>query len=164
MSALKTQAIPTQSISIDHADGIVNALIFLIRAYNTAIPRASAEDFGLVLRSSTILSPMSIRSIVEAIVEAERKTLNINVAPIRQVNILYYSNSFIWKLSFSFLKAFDLVDMNWRIGIAKKSNESNSISMPFVSLQLNVRDNDGTDSIRSMELSCDEFQVKLIYI
>ena len=95
MSALKTQAIPTQSISIDHADGIVNALIFLIRAYNTAIPRASAEDFGLVLRSSTILSPMYIRSIVEAIVEAERKTLNINVAPIRQVNILYYSNSFI---------------------------------------------------------------------
>ena len=62
------------------------------------------------------------------------------------------------------MKAFDLVDMNWRIGIAKKSNESNSISMPFVSLQLNVRDNDGTDSIRSMELSCDEFQVKLIYI
>jgi len=52
----------------------------------------------------------------------------------------------------------ELVDLQWRLGVAVKSSNCKNLSSPYVSLLIKVRDSDQKLQTRTMELTLPEFQ------
>jgi hypothetical protein len=55
-----------------------------------------------------------------------------------------------------------LVDMEWRLGVAVKSSNCKALSAPFVSVLLRVQDSDKKIQTHTLELTLAEFQVCII--
>jgi len=52
----------------------------------------------------------------------------------------------------------ELVDMEWRLGVAVKSSNCSNLSTPYVSLLVRVKDSNQKIQTRTLELTLAEFQ------
>lgn len=57
-----------------------------------------------------------------------------------------------------------LVDMEWRLGVAVKSSNCKALNTPFVSVLLRVQDSDKKIQTHTLELTLAEFQVLLNFL
>jgi hypothetical protein len=54
-----------------------------------------------------------------------------------------------------------LVDFNWRLGVGVASSACTDLAAPFVTIQLTIADSFGKVSVKTMELTTSQFQVRI---
>ena len=56
-------------------------------------------------------------------------------------------------------KIFQLVSMDWKLGVAMSSSSCRSLSSPYVTLQLRIAEAGGNIRLQTVEMTIPEFQV-----
>ena len=56
-----------------------------------------------------------------------------------------------------------LIDIEWRLGVAVKSSDCKALNSPFVSVLMRVQDSDKKIAQHTFELTLAEFQVRLTF-
>lgn len=62
-----------------------------------------------------------------------------------------------------FVVSFQLVDMQWKLGMAVSSDTCRSLNSPYVSLRLKILEPSGQICHRSFEMTVPQFQVCMLY-
>ena len=57
------------------------------------------------------------------------------------------------------LMSFQLVSMDWKLGVAMSSSSCRSLNSPYVSLQLRIAESGGNIRLQTVEMTIPEFQV-----
>ena len=55
--------------------------------------------------------------------------------------------------------SFQLVSMDWKLGVAMSSSSCRSLNSPYVSLQLRIAESGGNIRLQTVEMTIPEFQV-----
>ncbi|XP_052796113.1 COMM domain-containing protein 6-like [Mya arenaria] len=121
----------------ENIQNIINALIYLYRS--SAKADLSEEDFMSMLSSSTVFQPSSC-SCLSAVWTEQRHQLQSS-------NIKQH-----------ILGVGQLLDIQWKVGVAVSSDQCRNLNSPYVTLTLTVADPDGSVKIHTLELTTIQFR------
>ncbi|XP_070553177.1 COMM domain-containing protein 6-like [Ptychodera flava] len=125
------------NFSKDAVQGAINALTFIFRS--AAIAKVSADVLGRELKGTLAWNDTSL-TVVKHLWAEQGQTLMSSETAQQMLNIG------------------QLVDMEWKLGLALSSDSCRSLNSPYVAMTMTVADPSGHHITRTFEMTIPEFQ------